>query len=256
MKMNPVYMDEKIIGYYSIPKIEAKFPEFERECYELFSQRYGNGSLNRKQHDIAYEQLKWELENIKANERMTSFVIGRLIAKALNRNYCVYGAFASSIVSYLLGISHVEPVANSLCVQTLLGFDGNRFPQLIYAGLDENSISTIKEILLSIEGVSQIIHLSSEERQIIRIIPEYCDVEAYQNMDEYNLELALCGIIFEVGSVKPYENEECFEDYYFRYIADGLNKREAYQKAFRDKKEKGLLYKSDMLERRHFLNGR
>ncbi len=92
--------------------IEA-FEYLREECYRGAEWRYGELS------DSVLKRLKHELAIIKDKGFATYFLVVRDIVRQSNRT-CGRGSAAASLVSYCLGITHVEPITHNLFFERFL----------------------------------------------------------------------------------------------------------------------------------------
>lgn len=88
-----------------------------RRCLEAVDRRYGSGSAVPRNQVL--ERLDYELTLIRAKGFSSYFLVVQDIVSQLPRT-CGRGSAASSVVSFLLGITHVEPIANGLFFERFL----------------------------------------------------------------------------------------------------------------------------------------
>lgn len=252
--MNPVRAEGKIVRYDMIPIMEQEFGDFERECWEIFEQQYAK-KCPKECLQCAKEQLIWELEHVKKYHRTTVFVIGREIARITEGSYWIKGHMASSIIAFLLGISHVDPIKNTLFKEAVWGLRGNRYPQLIFCELEKEKVKLIEDHIRQISGVGDVIRHGKENEVVLYIVPEGCQVKAYRQMEEKELEDAVWSIIFRWNEKLP-DNSCSFEEEFNNMLERGVQREEAYTSAMKNIKMKGLRYQADYLEECHFWNKR
>lgn len=252
--MNPVRVEGKIVRYDMLPIIEDGFGEFERECWEIFEQQYAK-KCRKESLQCAKEQLTWELEHVKKYHRTTVFVIGREIARLTEGSYWIKGHMASSIIAYLLGISHVDPIKNNLFKEAVWGLKGNRYPQLIFSEVEKEKVKEIERRIKEFSGVGDVITHEKENEVVLYVVPEACQIESYRQMEEEELEDAIWSIIFRWNEKLP-DNSCSFEEEFNNMLERGVQREEAYTSAMKIIKMKGLRYQADYLEECHFWNER
>jgi error-prone DNA polymerase len=93
---------------------EEAFPRLRRLCYEGVRRRYGEGPHRRVE-----ERIRYELEIIREKQFSSYFLVVHDIVRRYPRT-CGRGSSAASIVSYLLGITHVDPLAYNLFFERFL----------------------------------------------------------------------------------------------------------------------------------------
>ena len=251
--MNPVMIKGKTARYASIPLIESQIDQFELECRQIFETRYAKG-LGTGKYEKAKDQLAWELNNIRRNCLCSVFVIGKEISEIAGRDYWMNGHMASSLVAYLLGITHIDPLENELCKEAVWGLEGNRCPQLIFNEVKRDKIGEIVSSLQNRAGVGDVIKREKDDELILHIVPEGCDIKAYREMDEQELEIAIWCVIFR-WKENTGEKNTSFEEEYFRLMEYGIEKAEAYVTALKIVKANGYGYKADSLEELHYVKG-
>jgi error-prone DNA polymerase len=106
------------IGRLVFPSFEAPgglddFEYLKEECYRGAERRYGELS------DSVLKRLEHELKIIKDKGFAAYFLIVRDIVRQSART-CGRGSAAASLVSYCLGITHVEPVTHNLFFERFL----------------------------------------------------------------------------------------------------------------------------------------
>jgi len=106
------------IGRLVFPSIEIPdglddFEYLKEECYRGAERRYGELS------DSVLKRLEHELKIIRDKGFATYFLIVRDIVRQSART-CGRGSAAASLVSYCLGITHVEPVTHNLFFERFL----------------------------------------------------------------------------------------------------------------------------------------
>jgi error-prone DNA polymerase len=89
------------------------FEHLKEECYRGAERRYGELS------DSVLKRLEHELKIIKDKGFATYFLIVRDIVRQSART-CGRGSAAASLVSYCLGITHVEPITHNLFFERFL----------------------------------------------------------------------------------------------------------------------------------------
>jgi DNA polymerase III alpha subunit len=90
------------------------FSRLRRLCSEGVRRRYGNDPHRRVE-----ERIRYELEIIKEKRFSSYFLVVHDIVSRYPRT-CGRGSSAASIVSYLLGITHVDPLAYNLFFERFL----------------------------------------------------------------------------------------------------------------------------------------
>jgi len=95
------------------PGGEDAFEYLREECYRGAEQRYGELS------DSVLKRLRHELEIIRDKGFATYFLVVRDIVRRSART-CGRGSAAASLVSYCLGITHVEPITHNLFFERFL----------------------------------------------------------------------------------------------------------------------------------------
>lgn len=94
-------------------KEEEAYRILRRLCLQGISRRYGSMS------GTVENRLKYEL-NIIRNKQFSSYFLVVYDVVAKSRRTCGRGSSASSIVSYLLGITHVDPLEHGLFFERFL----------------------------------------------------------------------------------------------------------------------------------------
>ena len=249
--MNPVTINDRIARYDYIPSIEKEYDHFQNECYRILCEKYKE-QWTKEKYEKAYKQLSWEMECIKKNDRVSVFVLGQAISSVINGNYWMGGRLASSIIAYLIGITHVDPTENCLYKESLWSVQGNRLPQLIFYEVQTN-IKDICNQIKAIQGVADIICIEHIDETIIYVVPDNCDLQTYLQMDESELDIALGSIIFR-WNVNLDITRRTFEDELSDLLMGGDDFEKAYLSAMRIKKDKKLDFKADVMEATWFLN--
>ncbi|MBN1567500.1 MAG: DNA polymerase III subunit alpha [Acidobacteria bacterium] len=98
---------------FDLPGGEDAFEYLREECYRGAEQRYGELS------DSVLKRLEHELRIIKDKGFAAYFLIVRDIVRQSERT-CGRGSAAASLVSYCLGITHVEPITHNLFFERFL----------------------------------------------------------------------------------------------------------------------------------------
>jgi error-prone DNA polymerase len=98
---------------YDPPEGADAFEYLREECYRGAEWRYGELS------DSVLKRLKHELEIIRDKGFATYFLVVRDIVRQSART-CGRGSAAASLVSYCLGITHVEPITHNLFFERFL----------------------------------------------------------------------------------------------------------------------------------------
>ena len=99
-------------SFRGMSEIEA-FQHLRRLCFKGLQRRYGNPAVNVR------ERLNYELNVIKAKGFAGYFLVVHDIVSRWPRT-CGRGSSAASIVSYLLGITHVDPIRHNLFFERFL----------------------------------------------------------------------------------------------------------------------------------------
>ncbi|MBN1511753.1 MAG: DNA polymerase III subunit alpha, partial [Phycisphaerae bacterium] len=98
---------------YTPPEGMDAFEYLREECYRGAEWRYGELS------DSVLKRLKHELAIIRDKGFATYFLVVRDIVRQSDRT-CGRGSAAASLVSYCLGITHVEPITHNLFFERFL----------------------------------------------------------------------------------------------------------------------------------------
>jgi error-prone DNA polymerase len=98
---------------FYLPGGADPFEYLKEECYHGAERRYGELS------DSVRKRLEHELKIIKDKGFATYFLIVRDIVRQSTRT-CGRGSAAASLVSYCLGITHVEPITHNLFFERFL----------------------------------------------------------------------------------------------------------------------------------------
>ena len=98
---------------FDLPGGADAFEYLKEECYRGAERRYGELS------DSVRKRLEHELKIIKDKGFATYFLIVRDIVRQSTRT-CGRGSAAASLVSYCLGITHVEPITHNLFFERFL----------------------------------------------------------------------------------------------------------------------------------------
>jgi error-prone DNA polymerase len=106
-------MGSLVFPSVDLPDGTNAFEHLKEECYRGAERRYGELS------DPVRKRLEHELKIIEDKGFATYFLVVRDIVRQSART-CGRGSAAASIVSYCLGITHVEPIAHNLFFERFL----------------------------------------------------------------------------------------------------------------------------------------
>jgi error-prone DNA polymerase len=106
-------MGKLVFPSFDLPGGADAFEYLKEECYRGAERRYGELS------DSVLKRLRHELKIIEDKGFANYFLIVRDIVRQSTRS-CGRGSAAASLVSYCLGITHVEPIAHNLFFERFL----------------------------------------------------------------------------------------------------------------------------------------
>jgi len=106
-------MGNLVFPSFDPPGGEDAFEYLREECYRGAERRYGELS------DSVLKRLQHELDIIRDKGFATYFLVVRDIVRQSDRT-CGRGSAAASLVSYCLGITHVEPITHNLFFERFL----------------------------------------------------------------------------------------------------------------------------------------
>jgi len=179
------------LPYFEIPGGQTQESYLRKLCYDKIVFRYGE-----KADSIIYKRLDYELSVIEKTGFCGYFLIVADIARFAYENKiptCGKGSSAGSIVTYLLGISNVDPVALNLCFERFLNDERKNLPDIDidisskgrcrlvdYLSLKYGKYNVLRvpvfttfKTRASIREAGRILSLGKEETaEIIRLIPE------------------------------------------------------------------------------------
>jgi DNA polymerase III subunit alpha len=184
-------LNKNKLPYFEIPSSQTQESYLRKLCYDKITLRYGEKA------DIAiYKRLDYELSVIEKTGFCGYFLIVADIARFAYENKiptCGKGSSAGSIVTYLLGISNVDPVTQNLCFERFLNEDRKDLPDIDidmsgkgrckladYLSLKYGKYNVLRvpvfttfKARASIREAGRILSLGKEETdEIIRLIPE------------------------------------------------------------------------------------
>jgi len=116
------------LPYFEIPAGHTQESYLKKLCCDKIVSRYGG-----KADCSIYKRLDYELSVIEKTGFCGYFLIVADIAKFAFENKiptCGKGSSAGSIVTYLLGISNVDPVAQNLCFERFLNDERKKLPDI------------------------------------------------------------------------------------------------------------------------------
>ncbi len=124
---------EIISKHYIFPSFNGfteaeSFKMLKRLCLEGVRRRYGE-SMKHKERTGFRERLEYELSIIRKKRFSGYFLVVQDIVSRCPRT-CGRGSSASSIVSYLLGITHVDPLRYNLFFERFLNMDRKDPPDI------------------------------------------------------------------------------------------------------------------------------
>jgi error-prone DNA polymerase len=108
-----LHVGKLVFPSFDLPGGSDAFEYLKEECYRGAERRYGELS------DSVLKRLEHELTIIRNKGFATYFLIVRDIVRQSART-CGRGSAAASLVSYCLGITHVEPVTHNLFFERFL----------------------------------------------------------------------------------------------------------------------------------------
>jgi error-prone DNA polymerase len=109
----PLEIGQLVFPVFETPDGSDVFEYLKEECYRGAERRYGELS------DSVLKRLERELKIIRDKGFATYFLIVRDIVRQSTRT-CGRGSAAASLVSYCLGITHVEPITHNLFFERFL----------------------------------------------------------------------------------------------------------------------------------------
>ena len=116
------------LPFFKTPNNESQESYLKKLCYQNINLRY-----NEKVNNEVYERLEYELSVIRKKGFCGYFLIVADIAKFAHENkipICGKGSSAGSLVTYLLGISNVDPIKQNLCFERFLNYERKNLPDI------------------------------------------------------------------------------------------------------------------------------
>jgi DNA polymerase III subunit alpha len=116
------------LPYFEVPGGQTQESYLRKLCYDKIAFRYG-----KKADSTISNRLDYELSVIEKAGFCGYFLIVADIARFAYENKiptCGKGSSAGSIVTYLLGISNVDPVTQNLCFERFLNEDRKNLPDI------------------------------------------------------------------------------------------------------------------------------
>ena len=183
-------LNKNKLPYFKIPDGHTQESYLRKLCCDKIVFRYGE-----KADSIIYKRLDYELSVIEKTGFCGYFLIVADIARFAYENKiptCGKGSSAGSIVTYLLGISNVDPVALNLCFERFLNSERKNLPDIDidmsstgrykladYLSLKYGKYNVLRVPVFttfrtraSIREAGRILSLGKEETdEIIRLIP-------------------------------------------------------------------------------------
>ncbi len=147
-----------ILPRFDVPPGESQESFLKKSCNKGLSSIYGNSTPKK-----VLERLENEICVISKTGFAGYFLIVADIARFTSENnipICGKGSAAGSLVSYLLGISNVDPIENNLFFERFLNLERKEPPD-IDVDISNKDRSKVSEYLISKYGIENVARVSS-----------------------------------------------------------------------------------------------